>query len=108
MARRLGKRRIIAETGAGQHGVATAMACALFGLTCVVYMGEQDTVRDVREHASGVGALLDLAVEACAVDRDTDPRGEILPERGVVGVVRVRGADPPEGQHTERSSAAAQ
>jgi tryptophan synthase beta chain len=45
LARRLGKRRIIAETGAGQHGVATATACALFGLPCVVYMGEQDTVR---------------------------------------------------------------
>ena len=45
LARRLGKRRIIAETGAGQHGVATATACALFDLECVVYMGEEDTVR---------------------------------------------------------------
>ena len=45
LARRLGKSRIIAETGAGQHGVATAVACALFGLPCVVYMGEEDTVR---------------------------------------------------------------
>jgi tryptophan synthase beta chain len=45
LARRLGKRRIIAETGAGQHGVATAAACALFGLPCVVYMGEEDTHR---------------------------------------------------------------
>jgi tryptophan synthase beta chain len=45
LARRLGKRRIIAETGAGQHGVATATACALFGLPCVVYMGQEDTVR---------------------------------------------------------------
>jgi tryptophan synthase beta chain len=45
LARRLGKQRIIAETGAGQHGVATATACALFGLPCVVYMGEEDTVR---------------------------------------------------------------
>jgi tryptophan synthase beta chain len=45
LARRLGKRRIIAETGAGMHGVATATACALFGLPCVVYMGEKDTVR---------------------------------------------------------------
>ena len=40
LARRMGKRRIIAETGAGQHGVATATACALLGLDCVVYMGE--------------------------------------------------------------------
>jgi tryptophan synthase beta chain len=45
LARRLGKRRIIAETGAGMHGVATATASALFGLPCVVYMGEEDTVR---------------------------------------------------------------
>ena len=45
LARRMGKRRIIAETGAGQHGVATATACALFGLQCVVYMGEEDTER---------------------------------------------------------------
>lgn len=45
LARRMGKKRIIAETGAGQHGVATATACALFGLDCVVYMGEEDTHR---------------------------------------------------------------
>ncbi len=45
LARRMGKRRIIAETGAGQHGVATATACALFGLECVVYMGEEDMAR---------------------------------------------------------------
>src|SRR5690242_2432402 len=45
LARRLGKKRIIAETGAGQHGVATAAACALFGLECVVYMGEEDMRR---------------------------------------------------------------
>jgi tryptophan synthase beta chain len=45
VAKRLGKTRIIAETGAGQHGVATATACALLGLPCVVYMGEEDTHR---------------------------------------------------------------
>src|SRR5205085_7977070 len=45
LARRMGKRRIIAETGAGQHGVATATICARFGLTCVVYMGEEDMRR---------------------------------------------------------------
>ncbi len=45
LARRMGKRRIIAETGAGQHGVATATACALFDLECVVYMGEVDVER---------------------------------------------------------------
>ncbi|MEA2463070.1 MAG: tryptophan synthase beta chain [Acidobacteriota bacterium] len=45
IARRMGKQRIIAETGAGQHGVATATACALLGLQCVVYMGEVDMAR---------------------------------------------------------------
>ncbi len=45
LAKRMGKKRIIAETGAGQHGVATATACALFGLPCVVYMGEEDVRR---------------------------------------------------------------
>ncbi|MCX6478294.1 MAG: pyridoxal-phosphate dependent enzyme, partial [Micrococcales bacterium] len=45
LAKRMGKTRIIAETGAGQHGVASATAAALLGLDCVVYMGEVDTVR---------------------------------------------------------------
>lgn len=45
LAKKLGKQRVIAETGAGQHGVATATAAALLGLECVVYMGEEDTVR---------------------------------------------------------------
>ena len=45
LAQRLGKKRIIAETGAGQHGVATATVCALKGVECIVYMGEKDTER---------------------------------------------------------------
>src|SRR6201999_3451644 len=45
LTKRMGKTRVIAETGAGQHGVATATACALLGLECVVYMGEEDTRR---------------------------------------------------------------
>ncbi len=45
LARRMGKRRVVAETGAGQHGVATATACALFGLECVIYMGAEDARR---------------------------------------------------------------
>ena len=45
LARRMGKKRIIAETGAGQHGVATATVCARFGLQCVVYMGAVDVER---------------------------------------------------------------
>jgi tryptophan synthase beta chain len=45
LAKRMGKKRVIAETGAGQHGVATATVAALFGLQCAVYMGEDDTIR---------------------------------------------------------------
>lgn len=45
LARRMGKKRIIAETGAGQHGVATATVCALMGMECVVYMGKTDVER---------------------------------------------------------------
>ncbi len=63
LAERLGKRRIIAETGAGQHGVATATACALFGLPCVVYMGEEDT----RRQAPNVERMRLLGAEVVAV-----------------------------------------
>ncbi|MDQ0215332.1 tryptophan synthase beta chain [Oikeobacillus pervagus] len=45
LAKRMGAKRVIAETGAGQHGVATATACAMFGMECVIYMGEEDTRR---------------------------------------------------------------
>jgi tryptophan synthase beta chain len=45
LAKRMGKKKVVAETGAGQHGVATATACALFGLECIIYMGEIDTKR---------------------------------------------------------------
>ncbi len=77
LARRMGKQRIIAETGAGQHGVATATVCALFGLRCVVYMGEEDARRqalnvyrmqllgaEVRTVASGTRTLKDATNEA--------------------------------------------
>jgi tryptophan synthase beta chain len=77
LARRMGKRRLIAETGAGQHGVATATAAALFGMDCVVYMGEVDTVRQelnvfrmellgaaVRPVTSGSRTLKDAVNEA--------------------------------------------
>jgi tryptophan synthase beta chain len=56
LARRLGKRRIIAETGAGQHGVATATVCARFGLDCVVYMGSED-MRRQRPNVERMGLL---------------------------------------------------
>ena len=77
LARRMGKKRIIAETGAGQHGVATATVCALFGLQCVVYMGSEDMRRqelnvfrmqllgaEVREVDSGSRTLKDAINEA--------------------------------------------
>ncbi len=77
LARRMGKKRIIAETGAGQHGVATATACAKFGLDCVVYMGDEDMVRqklnvdrmellgaEVRGVSSGSKTLKDATNEA--------------------------------------------
>ena len=56
LARRMGKRRIIAETGAGQHGVATATACALFGLECIVYMGAED-IRRQKPNVERMGLL---------------------------------------------------
>ncbi|HVE46471.1 MAG TPA: tryptophan synthase subunit beta [Acidimicrobiales bacterium] len=77
LARRMGKSRVIAETGAGQHGVATATACAMFGLECVVYMGEVDVARqalnvfrmtllgaEVRTVTSGSRTLKDAINEA--------------------------------------------
>jgi tryptophan synthase beta chain len=77
LARRMGKKRIIAETGAGQHGVATATVCALFGMECVVYMGAEDVRRqelnvfrmrllgaDVRTVESGTRTLKDATNEA--------------------------------------------
>jgi tryptophan synthase beta chain len=77
LAQRMGKKRVIAETGAGQHGVATATVCALFDLECVVYMGEEDIIRqapnvarmkllgaEVRAVGSGSKTLKDATSEA--------------------------------------------
>jgi tryptophan synthase beta chain len=64
LARRMGKRRIIAETGAGQHGVATATVCALFGLRCVIYMGAED----VRRQALNVFRMRLLGAEVMTVN----------------------------------------
>jgi tryptophan synthase beta chain len=63
LTRRMGKTRVIAETGAGQHGVATATACALLGLDCVVYMGEEDT----RRQALNVARMRMLGAEVIPV-----------------------------------------
>ena len=77
LAKRMGKTRIIAETGAGQHGVATATVCALFGLPCVIYMGEKDIKRqspnvfrmkllgaEIRSVSTGSKSLKDAMNEA--------------------------------------------
>ncbi len=77
LAKRMGKKRVIAETGAGQHGVATATAAALFGMECEVFMGSEDTERQsmnvfrmkllgasVRKVCSGTGTLKDATNEA--------------------------------------------
>ncbi|HVO54389.1 MAG TPA: tryptophan synthase subunit beta [Solirubrobacterales bacterium] len=64
LAERMGKRRIIAETGAGQHGVATATACALLGLECVVYMGSED----IRRQAPNVERMRLLGAEVAPVE----------------------------------------
>jgi tryptophan synthase beta chain len=64
LARRMGKTRIIAETGAGQHGVATATACALFGLDCVVYMGAED----IRRQKPNVERMKLLGAEVVSVE----------------------------------------
>jgi tryptophan synthase beta chain len=64
LAKRMGKTRIIAETGAGQHGVATATACALFGLDCAVYMGSED----IRRQAPNVERMRLLGAEVIPVE----------------------------------------
>src|SRR5512143_3902368 len=63
LARRMGKTRIVAETGAGQHGVATAAVCAMLGLECVVYMGRED----IRRQQMNVSRMRLLGAEVCAV-----------------------------------------
>ena len=67
LARRMGKRRVIAETGAGQHGVATATVCALFGLRCVIYMGAED----VQRQALNVFRMRLLGAEVVTVNAGT-------------------------------------
>jgi len=67
LAKRMGKHRVVAETGAGQHGVASAAACALLGLECVVYMGTED----MRRQAPNVFRMRLLGAEVRAVDSGT-------------------------------------
>ncbi len=97
LALRMGKRRIIAETGAGQHGVATATVCARFGLPCVVYMGEEDIARqhlnvlrmellgaEVRPVTNGTRTLKDATSEAIR-DWVTNPSDTFYIIGSVVG-----------------------
>ncbi len=76
LALRMGKRRIIAETGAGQHGVATATVCALFGLRCVVYMGSED----MRRQELNVFRMRLLGAEVVAVDAGSCTLKEAISE----------------------------
>lgn len=86
LARRMGKRRIIAETGAGQHGVATATACALFGLPCVVYMGAED----VRRQALNVVRMRLLGAEVVPVKAGARTLKDAMNEAIRDWVTRVR------------------
>ncbi|HEX2032501.1 MAG TPA: tryptophan synthase subunit beta [Actinomycetota bacterium] len=76
LARRLGKRRVVAETGAGQHGVAVAAACARFGLECVVYMGAED----MRRQAANVDRMRLLGAEVRSVAIGTATLKEAISE----------------------------
>jgi tryptophan synthase beta chain len=67
LAKRMGKQRIIAETGAGQHGVATATVCARFGLKCVIYMG----IHDMERQALNVFRMRLMGAEVCPVEAGT-------------------------------------
>src|SRR6201994_540439 len=83
LARQMGKTRVIAETGAGQHGVATATACALLGLECIVYMGTED----IRRQAPNVERMKLLGAEVAPVDAGARPLEGGAPRGG-----RARGA----------------
>ena len=103
LARRMGRTRIIAETGAGQHGVATATVCALFGLPCTIYMGAVDVERqkpnvfrmkllgaEVRPVTSGAGTLKDAMNEAMR-DWVANVRGHLLHHRHGGGAASLPG-----------------
>ena len=87
LALRMGKRRIIAETGAGQHGVATATACARFGLECIVYMGAED----VRRQALNVFRMHLLGAEVIPVDSGARTLKDAINEAIRDWVTNVRG-----------------
>jgi tryptophan synthase beta chain len=76
LARRMNKKRIIAETGAGQHGVATATVCALFGMDCIIFMGEED----IHRQALNVFRMQMLGAEVRAVTRGTRTLSDAVDE----------------------------
>src|SRR5436309_4347531 len=86
LTRRMGKKRVIAETGAGQHGVATATACALFGLECVVYMGEED----MRRQALNVFRMRLLGAEVVSVSTGSRTLKDAINEAFRDGVTSVQ------------------
>jgi len=86
LARRMGKKRVIAETGAGQHGVATAAACAKFGLECVVYMGAVDMERQ----ALNVFRMRLMGAEVCGVEAGQKTLKEAINEAMRDWVTNVR------------------
>src|SRR3982751_5290055 len=86
LARRMNKKRIVAETGAGQHGVATATVCALFGLDCVVYMGAED----MRRQALNVFRMELLGAEVREVDAGSRTLKDAINEALRDWVTRVR------------------
>jgi len=87
LAQRLGKTRVVAETGAGQHGVASATACALLGLSCVVYMGSEDMARQ----APNVHRMRLLGAEVRAVDSGARTLKDAINEAMRDWVTNVRG-----------------
>ncbi|WP_424952061.1 tryptophan synthase subunit beta [Deinococcus sp.] len=87
LAKRMGKKRVIAETGAGQHGVATATACALLGLDCVVYMGAED----IRRQNLNVFRMKLLGAEICEVTSGTSTLKDATNEAIRDWVTNVRG-----------------
>ena len=83
LAKRLGKKRIIAETGAGQHGVATATVCALAGIECVIYMGAVD----IKRQAPNVARMKMLGASIVAAESGSKTLKDALMKRLEIGLI---------------------
>jgi tryptophan synthase beta chain len=104
LARRMGKRRVIAETGAGQHGVATATVAARFGMSCVVYMGADDIQRQSPDRCAGGNDCRSRPRDAFAAVRESSwPRAYPDRYRGRIRVAAamVHPEDDPSPMHHE-------